>query len=256
MSSPSPRMGDGNQVASGDDARGGQRFTGTRLRVASSLVRWGCRWNASARCSAASYNGRSCANAHMSNALPCAWHFGSQPRNTCFFRLTLKLRLPLSFAWWNGHGPVRCAELPRNQFRISQVPQHLLQLDLLPEVGIVDRAARGAACLDRLLTARYVAVGCGDHFTLRVNFPFVARGRCWFRRRRCIGRCGRDCRARQRGRFAVRLIAGPNGEHLVQQFSHAVSQGHVAACAAGTQPSVQLTHGRIVRMALLAAFHK
>jgi hypothetical protein len=85
-----------------------------------------------------------------------------------------------------GAGTVTLRAPSAEAVEISQMPQDLLQSDLLSQVGIVDRTG-SCRVLDHGIGIFYVASGCGDHFALRAC-PLVARGRYCFWHVRLIDR--------------------------------------------------------------------
>src|SRR5262245_1775785 len=137
----------------------------------------------------------------------------------------------------------------------THLGEHLFHADLLPQVCVVDGTVLfRQRMLDGLRRRLYVRGGCGDHCYLRASYPFVARGLFCLRERRgrvCAPVRGsrlarRRCCSRLRQLLVKRPVTGPHAEHLVQQFTHAVSQRDVAPCSLGAQSSIQVAHGRVV----------
>ncbi len=101
--------------------------------------------------------------------------------------------------------------------------------------------------IDRFGGAVYADFCRGDLFPSRDHIPPGARGFLLRSGRPGISRC---VIGRVFPRIVVlveRPVRRPDGEHQVQQLSHAVAQGHIAPRAARTEPSIQGLDGRVVR---------
>lgn len=131
----------------------------------------------------------------------------------------------------------------------AQVRQNLLHADLGPKSGKVDTfgscgervgVRRGHAAIVWRHVGGYRGRHRGDHFPLRAcALLVVARG--FFVGRRELGvRPGKVLRIEG-------PTGGPDREDQVQQFAHAVPQGHVAAFAAGAQAAIQTADGGVVQ---------
>src|ERR671936_595782 len=101
--------------------------------------------------------------------------------------------------------------------------EYLFDSNLLSEVLVVDRSGMlGGRCLDRSGSWFYVRVGCGDHFRLRANCPFVARGHFHFWGC-CVGLARNGLNNHGYGSpawlgefFIERLVGLPDGKYLMQ----------------------------------------
>jgi hypothetical protein len=130
----------------------------------------------------------------------------------------------------------------------AQVRENLFHADLGPKSGKVDTFGSwerrvGVGCRYAAVVLRqfggYRGRNRGDHFPLRAcALLVVARG--FFVGRRKLG-VGPGKVLRIEG-----PTGGPDGEDQVEQFAHAMPQGHVAAFAAGAQAAIQTADGGVV----------